>query len=143
MTSEAHQIGEVVRADGAGGTVAGLSPSYWVDSGLPVDPRFAAGPFLFRMTGLLSPKEKQALHVVNLDNYQVELRRQPPDLLVTGAEPARINGTATLDGTLDGFAISNGYRRIDTRGSRLTIYARHGSCPASLPSTFPRLPRCA
>lgn len=123
-TSEAHHIGDAVRAAGAEGTAAGLSPSYWVDSGLPVDPRFAAGPFLFRMTGLLSPGEKRALHVISLDNYQAELRRQPPDLLITGAEPAQITGTATLDGALDGFAISNGYRRIYTPGSRLTVYAR-------------------
>jgi 4-amino-4-deoxy-L-arabinose transferase-like glycosyltransferase len=138
-TLEAHQIGDAVRAAGAEGTVAGLSPTYWVDSGLPIDPRFAAGPFLFRMTGLLSPREKQALHVVNLDNYQAELRRQPPDLLITGAEPARINGTATLDGALDNFAIRNGYRRIDAPDTRLIVYARRRSCPTGPASRLPRL----
>jgi hypothetical protein len=123
-TSEAHRIGGIVRAAGAEGTVAGLSPNYWVDSGLPLDPRFAAGPFVFRTKGLIPPREQRALHLISLDSYRTELRRHPPAVLITGGEPAPVGNGLTLDGALDRFATDNGYRRISAAGSRFTIYAR-------------------
>ena len=48
LTREAHWIGERLRADHASGFVSTLSPQAAADSGYPVDPRFAAGPFVYR-----------------------------------------------------------------------------------------------
>lgn len=126
-TAQAHEIGSLARTVGATGSVAGLSPHYWIDSGLPLDPRFAAGPFIFRTQGLLTRGEERALGLVSLDNVSAALGRDPPAIVITGGERNKGGASGSLDGALDRYALANGYGRLPLSHGGFTIYVR-GTC---------------
>lgn len=103
----AHDIGRRARENGAR-TIAGLDPLLMVDSGVAFDPRFAAGPFLFRAGNLAACRDYSLCPVTF--SFLGSLDASPPDAILTGTErraPRRIAGG--LDGVLDRWAARNGY----------------------------------
>ena len=71
------------RVEGSVGTLAG---QYVPDAGAEIDPRFAAGPFLYRMRGFISPAQARDWQVVTRDQVG-SLAEQPPGAIVTGDYP--------------------------------------------------------
>jgi len=111
ITREAHWIGERLRSAGAKGEIATLSPQVVIDSGFPVDRRFATGPFVYRSGERLSDDEQRAFHVTSPRTLELFLAERPPIAIVTGYEGRDKSNRIDLDGGLRAFAMRNGYRR--------------------------------
>ncbi|MBV2148957.1 hypothetical protein KRZ98_11735 [Sphingobium sp. AS12] len=124
-TRDAHAIGQSVRASAIADPIVSLAPERVVDSGIPLDPRFAAGPFLFRTRDLLTRAEQHAFHVLNGASVAEGLTRYPPAAIVTGLEsapsPASPQG---LDSSLIAWAVAHGYRPTSPPLGEGTLYLR-------------------
>lgn len=124
-THDAHAIGQSVRAAGITGPIVSLAPERVVDSGLPLDPRFAAGPFLFRTRDLLTPAQQATFHVLNGASVANGLTRHPPAAIVTGQEsapsPASPKG---LDSSLIAWARAHDYRATTLPSGEGALYLR-------------------
>lgn len=122
---DAHAIGQSVHASAIAGPVVSLAPERVVDSGIPLDPRFAAGPFLFRTRDLLTPAQQRAFHVLNGATVAAGLTRYPPAAIVTGPEsapyPAARQG---LDPSLIAWAVAHGYRPASLPSGEGMLYLR-------------------
>lgn len=124
-THDAHAIGQSVRAAGIAGPIVSLAPERVVDSGLPLDPRFAAGPFLFRTRDLLTPAQQAAFHVLNGASVANGLTRHPPAAIVTGQESAPSPATPQgLDSSLIAWARGHDYRATTLPSGEGTLYLR-------------------
>lgn len=124
-TYDAHAIGRSVRAAGFTGPIVSLAPERVVDSGLPLDPRFSAGPFLFRTRDLLTPAQQAAYHVLNGASVADGLTRHPPAAIVTGQEsaPGRANPHG-LDSSLIAWAVAHDYLATSLPSGDETLYLR-------------------
>ena len=124
MTREAHWIGARLRDAGAQGVVASLSPQAVVDSGFPLDPRFANGPFAYRSGNLLSDEEQRAYLTLSPRTLDRFLSEHPPGAIVTGYEDSE---PVSLDHGLRAFAVDNGYRleRSPFGDAELFVRPRH------------------
>lgn len=122
---DAHAIGRSVRAAAIAGPIVSLAPERVVDSGIPLDPRFAAGPFLFRTRDLLTPAQQRAFHVLNGASVAEGLTRYPSAAIVTGQEnapsPASPQG---LHSSLIAWAVAHGYRPTSLPSGQGTLYLR-------------------
>ncbi|MBX9797760.1 MAG: DUF2029 domain-containing protein [Sphingomonas sp.] len=106
---------------GASGPVASLSPQYLPAAGLAIDPRFAAGPFYFRATGLLRPAEEARLHLISKGNVA---RMVPPAAILTGAPVRNTSSEASQDPVLIAYARARGWRGVPVAGTGFTLWLR-------------------
>ncbi|WP_037488600.1 DUF2029 domain-containing protein [Sphingobium indicum] len=124
-TYDAHAIGRSVRAAGIKGPIVSLAPERVVDSGISLDPRFAAGPFLYRTHDLLTPAQQAAFHVLNGASVADGLTRHLPAVIVTGQEsapaPANPHG---LDSLLVAWAVAHDYRILSLPSGEGALYLR-------------------
>lgn len=122
-TAAAHWAGDVARDAGAGGTVATLSPHLMADSGLPLDPRFAAGPFVYRSGWTITPATARRLKAITPQTIG-ELDRNPPGAILVGYE----GGTPKLpmgpDRELVAYARRHGYRMVEMPDDVGRLYLR-------------------
>jgi 4-amino-4-deoxy-L-arabinose transferase-like glycosyltransferase len=79
-------VGAALRAQHIDGPVASLASQYVADSGVDLDRRFAAGPFLYRTRGFVSAEDAREWHIVTRDQAG-SLAEQPPAAIVTGTYP--------------------------------------------------------
>jgi hypothetical protein len=112
--AEAAGIGTRTAALAGGGSIAALSPEFVAGVGARLDPRFAAGPFLFRTAGGLAGRAERLGHAVSWQDLQRSFERDPPAVILVGGEkaahrPIHIHG---LDSPLTGWALSQGYRPV-------------------------------
>lgn len=118
-------LGEHLDDSGMPGKAVSLSPERFAGGKLDIDPRFAMGPFLFRMRGLATPAEEQRMHMVTRESLDRVLSSAPPPAIVTGGEvrstPAAPGG---LDAPLRGWAERNAYRRLQSPSGILSLYLR-------------------
>ena len=138
VEAEAHWIGKQLRVMGAKGSIATLSPFIVVDSGYPLDPRFATGVFVYRTGKLLTPELHSRFHTVGPQTLVGALDAAKPAAIVVGYETHnrrfKIND---LDGQLRAYARTNGYRlRRSPLGDAELFVA-----PLTGVSTSPRLAR--
>lgn len=110
VREEASWIGQVVRNARACGPIATLSPHLILDSGLPLDPRFATGPFFFRTGDMLSSAEITALRGISPATLRAELDRRPPAAIVVGYEQGSAIDRGALDDWLVGYAVSRDFK---------------------------------
>ena len=82
----ADALGVALRALHISGPVATLAGQFVPDAKADIDPRFAAGPFLYRTRGFISPGEAREWHAVTRDRPE-PLAEQPPAAIVTGDYP--------------------------------------------------------
>jgi len=109
-TLEARWMGRELKAAGAEGEIATLSPQVTLDSGYALDRHFANGPFFYR-SGDAVPAARQArLNAVSPATLQRHLERSPPAAIVTGYESKDHIDRHNLDDGLRNFARANGYR---------------------------------
>jgi len=106
------------------GPVATLSPQFVPATGRPIDPRFAAGPFFFRSTGLLSAADERRFALVSRETAAGQLAAQPPGAIVTGGEGPWTSGDAALDTALGDIARAQGWQATRVSDTPFTLYSR-------------------
>ncbi len=104
-----------LRSANVQGPVATLAGQY-VE---PVDPRFAAGPFLYRTNDFVSDQQARVWHIVTGGELR-SLAEQPPAAIVTGTYP---DSQAEDEKQLAREAQEAGYRSVATAGG-FTIWKR-------------------
>jgi 4-amino-4-deoxy-L-arabinose transferase-like glycosyltransferase len=82
----ADALGEGLRAQHISGPIATLAGQYVPDARAEIDRRFAAGPFLYRTRGFISPLQSREWQVVTRDQAG-PLSDRPPAAIVVGAYP--------------------------------------------------------
>ena len=112
------QLGAEVAALARGGTVVTLSPEYVVGEGVNLDPRFGAGPFLYRTRGKLAVKAETLGRAVSVGTLNQSLAQRPPAVILVGAERKSFPRTyrSGLDQPLVDWSERNGYRREPLSG---------------------------
>ncbi len=124
VTEEAHWIGDRLRAAGARGQVATLSPDVALDSGYPLDRRFATGVFVYRTGDDLDPATVRRLHVLSPSTLAASLDRSPPAAIVTGYERGDLGFKIHPDDGLQAYARSRGYRLETSPWGAAQLYIR-------------------
>ena len=82
----ADELGNVLREHHIEGPIATLAGQFVPDAGAEIDPRFAAGPFLYRTRGFISPEQAGDWHVMTRDQVG-SLPVDPPAAIVLGDYP--------------------------------------------------------
>jgi hypothetical protein len=123
--AEAASIGPKTAALARGGRIATLSPEFVAGSGANLDPRFAAGPFLFRTSDGLALDAERLGHAVTWQDVERSFGVNRPALVLAGGEkerhrPMRPHG---LDAPLIGWALSRHYRPVAV-GNGFVAYVR-------------------
>jgi len=124
VTEEAHWIGDRLRAAGARGRVATLSPDVALDSGYPLDRRFATGVFVYRTGDDLDPATVRRLNVLSPSTLAASLDRAPPAAIVVGYERGDIGFKIRPDDGLQAYARSRGYRLEASPWGAAQLYIR-------------------
>ena len=124
MTREAHWIGQRLRESGSQGEIATLSPQVVVDSGFPLDPRFAPGPFAYRSGNLLTEARQREFGIVAPATLDRFLTERPPAAIVTGYESRAQFDKIDLDEGLRQFALRNGYRMHQSPFGAAQLFVR-------------------
>jgi hypothetical protein len=112
--AEAADVGPETAALARGGRIATLSPEFVAGTGANLDPRFAAGPFLFRTSDGLALDAERLGRAVTWQDVERSFGVNPPALVLAGGEkaphrPMRPHG---LDAPLIGWALSRHYRPV-------------------------------
>lgn len=111
VTAQAQWIGARV----AGGPIVTFSPSYVVDSGVPLDPRFATGVHVWRSGDLRSDTELSTFNVTSRRTLARELTAHPPAAILTGFEGrSGVNRRIVPDEVMNDWARAAGYRAEPT-----------------------------
>lgn len=123
--AEATEVGPKVAALARGGRIAALSPEFVAGAGADLDPRFAAGPFLFRTTDGLAIQAERFGHAVPWQDVERSFAMDPPAVILAGGEkePHRPIHPHGLDAPLIGWALSRNYRAVAV-GSGFIAYVR-------------------
>ena len=115
--------GRIVGQQARGDSVATLSPHMIAGSGLRLDPRFAAGPFVYRTGWTIPVARARRLHVMTPATL-ADMDASPPAAILTGYE----RGTRTLpiapDAGLIAYARRHGYRAWPMADGVGTLYIR-------------------
>ena len=82
----ADALRTVLREHAIKGPIATLAGQFVPDSGAEIDPRFAAGPFLYRTRAFISPDQAREWHLVTRDQVGT-MDERPPAAIVTGDYP--------------------------------------------------------
>jgi 4-amino-4-deoxy-L-arabinose transferase-like glycosyltransferase len=123
--ADGEWLGEHLDDTGAPGMAVSLSPERFAGGKLDIDPRFAMGPFLYRMHGLMTPAEEQRMHVVTRERLDRVLTSAPPPAIVIGGEGRSTpDAPGGLDAPLRRWAERNAYRRIQSPSGTLSLYLR-------------------
>jgi uncharacterized protein len=123
--ADGEWLGEHLDDSGAPGMAVSLSPERFAGGKLDIDPRFAMGPFLYRMHGLMTPAEEQRMHVVTRERLDRVLTSAPPPAIVIGGEGRSTpDAPGGLDAPLRRWAERNAYRRIQSPSGTLSLYLR-------------------
>lgn len=83
----AREIGRVLTGLQVRGAIATLHGEHIVDSGHPLDRRFAAGPFLFRTRGMLTAQDGRAWRIATRDRQMS--RAEAPGAFVIRLQPGK------------------------------------------------------
>ncbi|MEO8618516.1 MAG: hypothetical protein ABI412_04050 [Sphingomicrobium sp.] len=124
---DAHRIGTELDEAGIGGPLAGLSAHYYVDSGRPLAPEFAAGPFAYRMVGLTTSSNDRDWHIA-VRNRPGELEPSSTAAVITGKEGRNHRGIV-LDDDLARSALRAGFEPVFAVGD-LKVWLRHADADA-------------
>lgn len=132
--SEAHWIGERLRAAGVRGKIATLVPHRVLDSGYPVDPRFATGVFVYRSGGLLHAAGHERFHTVGPQTVAGWFDRSQPAAIVTGYEAGTDRFHIQPDARLRAYAQARSYRLERSPFGRAELYINPHAVAADGPS---------
>ncbi|SFR96539.1 ArnT family glycosyltransferase [Sphingomonas jatrophae] len=117
-------VGSVMRARGSAGVVASLSPERAADSGFPLDPRFATGPFVFRSGALLSHQRARRLALPTPRSLEAILRAHPPAAILVGYERVQRREERALDLQMAAVARRMAWRPVRLPDGQGTLWLR-------------------
>lgn len=123
LTREAHWIGARLRAAGAQGVISSLSPQFALDSGYPLDPRFATGVFAYRTGDRIPEDLRRRLNLVSPSTLAAALDEDPPAAILVGYEGVR-------DIALRKYAEARGYRSESSPFAATELLIRPQTLPA-------------
>ena len=112
-------VGRAMEKAGLYSEVITLSPQFLPATGRPLDPMFAAGPFVFRSRHLVSGSKHAELNVLTLNVF--DSMPGAPALLV-GGEDRWTGGDPVLDALLERWALRRGMVRRDVPGTPFRLY---------------------
>lgn len=121
-TKVAHWAGDMVR-NVPGGPVATLSPQQIIDSGLSLDPRLAAGPFVYRTGASLTEAQARALKILTPATLP-DLDRNPPAAILVGYEGGTRKMPLRPDDGLIAYARARAYRMVAIPDGVGRLYVR-------------------
>jgi hypothetical protein len=123
---EAGWIGGVLRAAGVTGPVATLTPRLVLDSGAPLDPRFAAGPFVWRSADRIDPARQARLCIISPKTLGEAFAASPPAAIVVGHEGGTRawNRGTDLDAPLAAWATGQGYTALRSPVGEAVLYVQ-------------------
>ncbi|PTQ09893.1 hypothetical protein CLG96_12065 [Sphingomonas oleivorans] len=124
LSRQAHWIGREVHATGAGGPIATLSPHLMIDSGLPLMPEFATGPFAYRTGDRIDRERQLGLVMTSPSGVAQRLDCAAPAAIITGLESHHHIDRIGLDTPLRRYAQAHGYRLLRYPGSEAELYVR-------------------
>lgn len=87
VESIGRELGRSLTALQVRGAIATVHGEHIVDSGHALDPRFAAGPFLFRTRGMLAREDARAWRIATRDRPMS--RAEAPGAFVIGMQPGQ------------------------------------------------------
>lgn len=104
--------------------IATLSPQFVAATGRQLDPRFAAGPFFFRSSGLLPFADEARFKLVSRARARSAVSADPPAAILIGGEGEWTSGDARLDRAMAQIATVAGYRPRPVTGTPFTLFVR-------------------
>ncbi|WP_313802084.1 glycosyltransferase family 39 protein [Sphingobium sp.] len=110
-SADARWAGAQVRALADGDEIVSLSPQLLVDSGLNIDRRFAAGPFVYRTGWTMETARARRIHAMIPANL-ADLDRNPPDAILVGYEMGTRKLPLRPDDGLIAYAKRRAYRML-------------------------------
>ncbi len=117
-------IGETLRRARASGPIATLSAHAVLDSGYPLDPRFAGGAMIYRSAdGVVAPLRRR-LHITSPNSLAADLDAAPPSAIVTGYEGVGGDTRVDLDAPLRAYAQARGYVPSRSPAGAAQLYVR-------------------
>lgn len=123
--------------------VVTLSPHHIIDAGLELDPRFAAGPFVYRTGWTMTEALARKVNAMTPATLK-DLDRNPPDAILVGYEDGTRKLPMRPDDSLINYARSRAYRMIGLPDGQGKLYIKTRQSvlhPRNiLPSLRPRLP---
>lgn len=125
---EARWIGRIL-ASAPCGAIATLSPYLVLDSGRPLDRRFANGVFFYRTGDRLPAATVRAFNAITPATLTAELDAEPPAALITGYETRRRIDRIGLDGGLATYAAARGYRTVRSPYGKAVVHIRASPNP--------------
>ena len=105
------------RDHGANWRIATLSPLFAVEDNLPIFPELSAGPFYYRMGGLVSPQQRKRFVMTSRKSIGNLFNAEPPAAILVGA-----HHYGYLEEPLIDYAILNHYEKVDLPGFRGDLY---------------------
>lgn len=123
-TAESHWVGREIRRAGLNGPLATLNARLVVDSGLPLDRRFATGAFFYRTGDSVPDRDQAMMHVVSPRTMGRSLDIDPPAAILTGYENSHNVDRIGLDGPLSRYAQTHGYRQIRSPFGSASLFER-------------------
>jgi 4-amino-4-deoxy-L-arabinose transferase-like glycosyltransferase len=123
--AQAVQVGRDLAVLGHGRSVVTLSPELIAGSGTILDPRFAAGPFLFRTSDGLARQALKYGYSPTWQTISAALDSHPPGAVLVGGElrpQAPLHPTG-LDAPLIAWAVSRSYKPV-ALGNGFTLFLR-------------------
>jgi hypothetical protein len=107
----ARWAGDAVRALGTDDEIVTLSPHQIIDSGLELDPRFAAGPFVYRTGWTMTQAQARKVNAM-IPATLTDLDSDPPDAILVGYEEGTRKLPLRPDEGLAAYAKQRAYRMI-------------------------------
>lgn len=118
MVDAMRERAVIAAALGTRGPVATLSPQFVADP----DPRFATGPFAFRIRRFLAPEDEAARRIVTPRTLAAQFAARPPAAILIGGEGKWTSGTDGADAPLEAWARSNGWRQMPLASYRFRLW---------------------
>ncbi len=118
MLTAMRERAAIAAALGTRGHVATLSPQFVADP----DPRFATGPFAFRIRRFVAPGNEAARRIVTPRTLAAQFAAQPPAAILVGGEGKWTSGDDRLERPLEAWARSNGWRQMPVASRRFRLW---------------------
>lgn len=119
---DAAALGELLRRGGVRTPVATLNYERIAGAGLPPDPRFATGPFVFRSGETLSRAQAMRFGVATPRTLAAMFSTEPPGAVLVGYEPGWRPGDPAVDAPLERWAVGHGYHAVASPDGRGRLY---------------------
>ncbi len=124
VARENRWIGDTLRRARSAGPIATLSAHAVLDSGYPLDPRFAGGAMIYRSADGVDAPLRRRLHITSPGSLAADLDATPPSAIVTGYEGVGGDTRVDLDAPFRAYARTHGYVLHPSPTGAAELYVR-------------------